>query len=433
MIAMIFLHDKKSNLKDEYEDGNINNIGINEKEYGLKNDNNNYLSSISSNQIWLNKTFKKYYFNYFSNIIIPEKIHLREFGFRQFDGKVIRHLSFINSGELYAYLLKLSPSDIYCSSSVYGNPKESMDKKEWLGSELIFDIDGKDLELDCSIKHNYTKCFQCNFINKGLLKRCGNCNGSKLSVIDIPCKNCIFFLKKEVIKLMNFLTKDFGICSKDISIYFSGNNGFHIHVNDVNYYSLLSIERSEISSYIMGKGFKLESLGIKADKEKKFTIIAKNKQFLDIGWRERISKSIKFNLSSIKSNNNDGLIKHIEKLENIWNCSFQQIVLNTLQDLSVRIDPVVTMDIHRIFRLNGTINSKSGLVKIVCKNIDEFNPFIDACFYEKLKVDIYSKVDITVFFKGRRYEINTGLNHVPEYVAVYLISKGLANINIKET
>jgi len=74
---MIFLFDKTSNLKDEYEDGNINNIGINEKEYGLKNDNNNYLSSINSNQIWLNKTFKKYYFNYFSNIIIPEKIHLR--------------------------------------------------------------------------------------------------------------------------------------------------------------------------------------------------------------------------------------------------------------------------------------------------------------------------------------------------------------------
>ena len=94
----------------------------------------NYLSSIDSNQIWLNKTFKKYYFNYFSNIIIPEKIHLREFGFRQFDGKVdFGHLSFINSGELYAYILKLSPSDIYCSSSVYRNPNESMDKKEWLG------------------------------------------------------------------------------------------------------------------------------------------------------------------------------------------------------------------------------------------------------------------------------------------------------------
>ena len=432
---MIFLYDSKSNLKNGYRDGyNNNDIGVNEKEYGLENNNNNnYLQSINSNQIWLNKTFKKYYFNYFSNIVIPEKIHLREFGFRQFDGKMTRHLSFSNSGELYAFILKFSPSDIYCSSSVYRNPSESMDKKEWCGSELIFDIDGKDLNLDCTLKHNYTKCYQCNFINKGLLKRCGNCNDSKLSVIDIPCKNCIFFLKKEVIKLIKLLIVDFGIDSKAISIYFSGNNGFHIHVNDVDYYFLLSTERSEISNYIMGKGFKLESLGIKTDKEKKFAFISKNKQFLDIGWRERIFKSLKFNLSSIKNNNIDGLIKQIEKLENTWNCSFQQIILKTIQDLSVRIDPVVTIDIHRIFRLNGTINSKSGLAKIVCENIDDFNPFVDACFYEKLKVDLFSKVDITISFKGRRYEINTGLNHVPEYVAVYLISKGLANINIKAT
>ncbi len=60
---------------------------------------------------------------------------------------------------------------------------------------------------------------------------------------------------------------------------------------------------------------------------------------MDRGWRERISKNIKFDLSSVKNSNNDGLIKQIEKLENIWNCGFQQIVLNTVEDLSVRIDP----------------------------------------------------------------------------------------------
>ena len=33
---MIFLHDKTSNLKDEYEDGNINDIGINRKRIRFK-------------------------------------------------------------------------------------------------------------------------------------------------------------------------------------------------------------------------------------------------------------------------------------------------------------------------------------------------------------------------------------------------------------
>ena len=81
----------------------------------------------------------------------------------------------------------------------------------------------------------------------------------------------------------------------------------------------------------MGKGFKLESLGIKTNKEKKFTFISKNKQLLDIGWRERISKSIKFNLSSIKNNNNDVLIKHIEKLENILELQFPT---NSIKDIT---------------------------------------------------------------------------------------------------
>jgi DNA primase small subunit len=432
---MVFLYESQNNLKDEYKDGDndSNNIDVIEKEYHLKNNTDDYLQSVTNNQMWLNKTFKKYYFNYFSNIIIPEEIHLREFGFRQFDGKITRHLSFNSFGELCAFILKFSPSDIYCSSSLYRNPSESMDKKEWVGSELIFDIDGKDLDLDCSMKHNYTKCHQCEFINKGLLKKCSNCGGSKLSIKDIPCKNCIFILKKEVIKLIKILTEDFGIASKDISIFFSGNNGFHVHVNAVEYSYLLSNERSEISSYIMGKGFRMESLGIKTDKEKNFTFISKNKEFLEIGWRERILRNLKFNLSYIKNNNIEGLNKQIKKLENNWTCSFQQIILKMVQELSVRIDPVVTMDIHRIFRLNGTINSKSGLVKIICKNIDNFNPFVDACFYENLRVDIFSKVDTTVFFKGRRYEIHNGLNHVPEYVAVYLISKELATIGIKKT
>ena len=41
-------------------------------------------------------------------------------------------------------------------------------------------------------------------------------------------------------------------------------------------------------------------------------------------------------------------------------------------------------------------------------------------------------IDISLAFKGNRYEVTNGLNHVPEFVAVYMISKGLANINPKE-
>lgn len=383
------------------------------------------------NHVWLKKIYKRYYFDYFKNILLPEEIHLREFGFRQFDGKITRHISFNNSGELYAYVLKFPPSDIYCSSSFYTNPSEDMDKKEWRGSELIFDIDGKDLNLDCVQKHNYTKCQSCSFINNGILKRCSNCNSSsRLSVIDMLCKNCIYGLKEEVKKLKKLLMGDFGMDDKNLSIYFSGNNGFHIHITDKDYYNLASNERSEIVSYLMGKGFKMETLGIKIDHEKNASVLKSKRLLADIGWRSRIFKYLKVNLSHVKSN--EILAKQIEKLENSWNCNIQQIVSKAVDDLSVKLDPVVTMDIHRIFRLNGSLNSKSGLAKIICSDLDSFDPFKNACFFDKSKVQIDSKVNTIVYFKGRKFEINDGFNMIPEYLAVYLISKGLVNISVRE-
>ena len=157
----------------------------------------------------------------------------------------------------------------------------------------------------------------------------------------------------------------------------------------------------------MGKGFKLETLGIKLNNEKKYIPILKNKQLLDVGWRQRILKNLKINFHSNKNTDND-FIKQIEKLEISLNSNFQQIVSKAIENLSVKIDPVVTMDIHRIFRLAGSINSKSGLAKILCNDIDSFDPFKDACFFDNSKVEIISKIDISIFFRGKRYTLNKG-------------------------
>ena len=55
--------------------------------------------------------------------------------------------------------------------------------------------------------------------------------------------------------------------------------------------------------------------------------------------------------------------------------SFQKILDDVSQQIGVKIDPNVTMDIHRIFRLPGSINSKSGLTKILCTDITKFDPY----------------------------------------------------------
>lgn len=196
---------------------------------------------------------KQFYFKYFPLYPI-EDVPRREFGFH-FNKKIIRHLQFLSMGELTAYVLKYDPTDIYCSNSYYTYPHDkNMDKKEWIGADLIFDIDGKDLGMDCANRNN-------------------------LEVV-----------KKEVKKLIRVLKKDFAL--KQINIYFSGNNGFHIHVLDNKFRQFTAFDRKDIANYILSKG--------------------------------------------------------------------------------IKIDAAVTMDIHRIFRMIGSINNKSGNVKVFVKDIDKF-------------------------------------------------------------
>lgn len=401
----------------------MNGNGLSNLEYNDK--------KIDPNKIWLQKIFKKYYFKHFSDISLPKDIKLHEFGFSTFDGKMHRHISFDNYGELFASILKFSPSDIYCSSSYYHFPSESIDKKERLGTELIFDIDGKDLHTECSILHNFFICQSCFYSRKEKFTKCPNCNESKVKFIDLPCKNCIQSLKNEVLKLKDFLVDDFGIENNDLIIYFSGNNGFHIHILNPEYFPLNSIERSEISSYLLGKGIKMEILGLKFnDKDKSLSI--NDKKLLNTGWKKRISKKLKLNLTTNSDINKGTVLSRIEKLKTDYNCSFQQIFDNAVTDLSVKIDPMVTMDIHRIFRLGGSINSKSGLVKQKCNNISEFDPFKSIYYYEKTINKINSHVEIQLTLCGKKFNIVRGINESPEYVSVYLISKGLANIILED-
>jgi len=97
--------------------------------------------------------------------------------------------------------------------------------------------------------------------------------------------------------------------------------------------------------------------------------------------------------------------------------------------IGVRIDPKVTMDVHRIFRLGGSINSKSGLSKIPCKNLESFNPFSDACLLGEEKVEILANCPISFRLKNKKYGpyVNKTIS-VPKHAAVYMICKGLADV-----
>jgi len=360
--------------------------------------------------------FKEYYFNRSDFMHVPPRASEREFGYQKINGGMIRHLTIRNDKELHLLLMKEIPSDVYCSNAYYSFPNLPMSEKDWKGADLIFDIDAKDLALQCRKDHTIFKCTSCQGVNIGGQSPCPRCGSTKFETVSVSCNNCISESKKEVKKLAEILTSDLAIKKEEIEVYFSGNEGFHIRVTNNAYEMLGSQERADLVDYIMFNGAIPETFGIKRQNNPKTSVPATDEK----GWRGRIAR---------------GLFKSKAKASRITKqiisegyVSFQVKLEEFRQNMGVRVDPKVTMDIHRIFRLEGSINSKSGLSKTQCNNLDSFDPFLQACLLGDDEVQIICNCPLPITLKNKKYgPYDNEMVTLPKFAAVYMICKGLGN------
>ncbi|KER06468.1 putative DNA primase small subunit protein [Marine Group I thaumarchaeote SCGC AAA799-E16] len=365
---------------------------------------------------FLEGAFKKYYFEQFDLIRVPERTSEREFGYQKFDSGMTRHISVKDDKELHLLLMQNVPSDVYCSNAYYSFPNLPMNEKDWKEADLIFDIDAKDLNLSCRVSHTLSVCNECNEISNNS-EKCLKCNSPKLEKKSLPCKNCIDSSKTEVSKLSEILTNDFSINQDDIQVYFSGNEGFHIYVYNSQFQQIGSRERSELVDYIMFNGAIPEKFGMKKFKPNRNSF----PNFDESGWRGRFSKCV-YSSKSKRS-------KIISELLSNGYSSFQKTLDDVSEHIGTKIDPNVTMDIHRIFRLPGSINSKSGLTKIHCKDLEKFNAYTDSSFLSDDSVEIMANCPIEFKLKNKKFgPYNNEKVSVPTFAAVYMICKKLATI-----
>ncbi|MGI0077606.1 MAG: DNA primase small subunit domain-containing protein, partial [Nitrosopumilaceae archaeon] len=249
-------------------------------------------------------TFKKYYFDHFDLLLIPERSSEREFGYQKFNGGMNRHISIKSNEELRLMLITNIPSDVYCSNAYYSFPNLPMSEKDWKGADLIFDIDAKDLNLDCRQEHICIKCISCNGVS-ALQSICPSCKSTKIEIKSLTCKNCINGAKEEVVKLYTILEEDLDIKKEKIQTYFSGNEGFHVHVTNSPYQQLGSRERNELVDYIMFRGAMPETFGMKKSNPKRSSFAENDEK----GWRGRASKHI-FGSKSNRSKTISEIIKN---------------------------------------------------------------------------------------------------------------------------
>jgi len=366
---------------------------------------------------FLEETFKQYYFDHFDFIHIPDRSLEREYGYKKFNSGMVRHISLKTDKDLHLMLMTNVPSDVFCSNAYYTFPNLPMAEKDWKEADLIFDIDAKDLNLSCRKDHTCVKCLSCGEVSL-LHDTCPKCKSNKLDLLSLTCDNCISGVKKEVLNLIKILTNDLQIDDKNVRTSFSGNEGFHLYVANSSYNQLGSKERGDLIDYIMFRRVMPERFGFKKENPLRHTF----PELDEAGWRGRVAKEL-FGSKSKRS-------KAITKIISDGKFAYQQILEEIGKNsIGIKIDPNVTVDIHRIFRLEGSLNSKSGLAKLACENIERFDPYTETCLIDDSSVEVSANFPIEFRLKNTKFGPYTNEKvSVPKYAAAYMLCKGIASL-----
>ncbi|MFB6253024.1 MAG: DNA primase small subunit PriS [Halobacteriaceae archaeon] len=380
---------------------------------------------------YLRGRFRDYYRR--TDITPPPDFEAREWGYIPWtsgpDTTMVRHKSILDFGSLEDFLERERPRHIYFSAGRYESPGAgNMEEKEWIGSDLVFDLDADHLPTVELGKDSYAE----------MLAKC----------------------KQEVLQLIDFLENDFGF--SDLTVVFSGGRGYHVHVRDPSVQELASEARREIVDYIRGTGLEFDSVieekyvGGTAGRK---SPAPKRQLPTSGGWGKRIHDQLLEVVSNLQRKDEQVAIQMLTEYEGIGtqkaksilgaietnldeikngnidvHPSFTQFVRNVAEDTidqsHAHIDEPVTTDTNRLMRLPGSLHGGSGFVvrRIDRDHLNQFEPLTDAIpdTFQGHTVTVEVDEPQTLTFGGETFTVKAGEVTLPEYQAIFLMARGNA-------
>lgn len=395
--------------------------------------------------------FYEYYNNPSSVIPAPLNLEQREFAYLQFKERfMMRHKRFESMRQFQSLLSRNIPSDVYHSCAYYENPDFDMDKKGWSGADVVFDIDADHIPTSCNKIHDEWTCQKCQFSGKGITpEECPICGGEKFSAKTWACDLCIESTRIETAKLIDMLEKDFGFAANELHVFFSGHRGYHVHVEDEAIRSLDALARKEIVDYVTGLGLAILDKNAREKKGKKPP--SKKFNLRDYGWNRRLKVGMQKFLSTASLEDlkkiglrNNAILKSKDTIlerciedgrwDSVPGVSTQTWLkltehIKTLE--SANIDTVVTTDIHRLIRMNGTLHGKTGLLKkeFPASKLDDFDPFTEAVAFKKGTAKVFVSDAPEFRLGGSTWGPYKNVKvELPMAAAIMLILKGRAEV-----
>ncbi len=360
-----------------------------------------------------------------------------------------RPVAFTSKAELSRFLKEKIPLHSYYSTAYYSNPEAPMAEKEWLGADLVFDLDAD--HIPGSEELNYVQQLEK--------------------------------VKEKLLLLINdFLMEDFGFEKDSLDVYFSGHRGYHVHIREKEILDMSGQARREIVDYITGVGLDLDIIlpqeEIKVGEFKDRDIMKETPKLPpeeEGGWKRKTRRLIEDLLKRWKKMNKEDVIDEIEekhrigektatrlyeelyekgKWERIINegvldvfsedkrmanvSSFKKIISGVLKEENVReigsqiigaTDEPVTGDTKRLIRLPHSIHGGSFLTvkDLELDDIKEFEPLDDAIpdvlGEKKYEIEFDDLPELEEIKIGNEWVDIEDKMKVPEFAAPFLISK----------
>lgn len=349
-----------------------------------------------------------------------------------------RHMGFGNADELKRFMVSQVPRHCYYSTAYYRRPAApTMDEKEWMGAELIFDLDADHLE-----------------------------NAAAMTYDEMMVR-----IRTEMMNLVDsFLMSDLGFGEDQIQLAFSGGRGYHAHITAPDVLTLGTHERRELVDYITCSGMDIDWIfPIEREAISKAVIhgqtrvnVAERRMIPDAqsgGWRGKMRtglmevvedfctmdpKSLKKAYPSISGSANTTIQNAQKRIGDSRVAMFdrnnmgmlpkntQEMLVKIMQEdkaraMSGEVDKPVTPDIKRLIRLPGSIHGKTGLrvSTLTRSELTDYNPLEHAVpeIYSDDPVKITMKRPYELKMRGERFSLKAGETEVPEFAAVFLIGR----------
>ncbi|MFC6733165.1 MULTISPECIES: DNA primase small subunit PriS [unclassified Haladaptatus] len=379
---------------------------------------------------YLRGRFRDYYRRH--EITPPPNAHEREWGFIPWTDSpgttMVRHRSLLDLGDLGEFLRHKRPRHVYFSAGQYADPSaNSMQKKRWQGSDLVFDLDADHLPAVTLGEDSYAE----------MLAKC----------------------KAALLRLLSFLEDDFGF--SNMQVVFSGGRGYHVHVRDESVNALEREERREIVDYVRGIGLdfdeliateSVQGLGRKTPADKR-TLRTRG------GWGKRAHRHLMAFVDDVLEAEEEAALARLQSIEGVGegrakaaytaiqsnrdaiatgnidvHAAFYRIARSVMTEVveldNAPIDEPVTTDTNRLIRLPGSLHGGSGLqvLRLERDELDDFDPLRAAVPDTFVGHDI--TVEVTtggeVELGGDSFTLSEGDVTVPEYLGIFLMARGRA-------